>query len=106
VGDVDAFPRTRKRLEIAPSQTPPSAETGKVDMHGAADWAASFPTDRLAQVHTLRPSDLDREIGPARAPARIDVLVADVDPTEERHFIVDQKDLTMVAAEATDEQRK
>src|ERR1044071_7985948 len=90
VGDMDALPRTRKRLEIAPTQTPPSAEAGKVDMQGAVDWVPSFSTDRLAQVHTLRPSDLEREIGPARAPARIDVLVAAVDPTEERHLIVHQ----------------
>ncbi len=37
VGDVDALSRTRKRLEIAPTQTPPSAETRKVDVQGAVD---------------------------------------------------------------------
>ena len=62
--------------------------------------------DHLAQARTLRPADLERQVGPAQALALAHVLVADVDPAEEGHLVVDEQDLAMVAAEAADEQRE
>src|SRR5664280_1929011 len=54
----------------------------------------------------MRSADLERQVSPAQPQALAHILVANIDPADERHSVVHQENLTMVANEVANEKRE
>jgi hypothetical protein len=105
VGYVDVVLRAGERFEVAPAQAPAATETGQLNAERSIDSRVRLSAKHVPEPLALRPVDLERNVGPAKPCTLGQILVANVDATDEGYFIVNQEHLAVITSKPTHEQR-